>query len=291
MTTTKKEPLPSAERLYLREIKKFSLLKPKEEIELVKKFQKGDKKAKERFIEANLRLVVSIVKKYINVSPNLTFLDLVQEGNLGLFKAVDKFDLKRDCKFSTHATWWIRQAITRALTDKSRTIRIPYNKDLFIRKYLQTKDILIQKLKRQPLSEEIAKKMSVKVKKIYDIQKVLEESKIISLETPVRTNSKKEAVLNDFIEDTNKILFPDEMVDKKIFQEYFQKNELFSCLTPKERKVLELRFGFTDGTARSLEKIGKILGYTRERIRQIEVKAFRKIKENTDVNELKKFLC
>lgn len=286
---SKKEKLPDAVEQYFGKIKKFPLLKPEEEIKLAQKIQKGDKAAKDQFAEANLRLVVLIAKRYVGISPNLTFLDLIQEGNLGLFKAVDKFDWKRGYKFSTYATWWIKQTIIYALSDQSRTIRIPRNKGWVIRKYFKTKEVLTQELKREPLLEEIAYEMEMDIKKICNIPKILKTSETIPLETSVDEESN--ITLNNSIEDT-KTLSSDKVVDKKLFQEHIREHmpELFSCLTPKEKKILKLRFGFTDGIPHTLKKIGKDFRISRERVRQIEAKALENMRKYPKINELKKFL-
>ena len=286
MATTKKEEFSDAVTQYLKEVGKFSLLKPEEEIELAKKIEKGDEKARNQFREANLKLVVSIAKKYIGVSPNLTFLDLIQEGNFGLFKAVDKFNYRLGYKFSTYATWWIRQAIIRALSDQSRTIRIPVYMVEVVKKYKKIKSYLSQILDREPLEEEIVTEMGLDELESFNILQALKMSEIISLESPV-SGDKSNGVLGDFIEDVKISL--DEKIDMKLLQKHFQENELFSCLNPRQKKVLELRHGFTDGIPHTLEEIGQEFRVTWQMIQCIEKQALKKIRENTDINKLKNF--
>ncbi len=254
-------------QMYLREIGKYPLLNAQSERDLAKRIVEGDSEARNLLARANLRLVVSIAKKYVGRSPDLTLLDLIQEGNLGLFKAVDKFDYSKGFKFSTYATWWIRQAITRALADQSRTIRIPVHMVETIAKYKQVSRRLSQDLGRDPLAEEIALEMGVDVDKIYQIEKIDQDT--ISLESPVGSDDGDEgkSVLGDFIKD-DKILSPDQEVARRILAD--QLKEILEELSPKEREILKLRHGLEDGIYHTLEEVGKKFGVTRERIRQIE---------------------
>jgi RNA polymerase primary sigma factor len=258
-------------QMYLREIGQYPLLTTPEERALAKRVMEGDEEAKNLLARANLRLVVSIAKKYIGRSPDLTLLDLIQEGNIGLFKAVDKFDYTKGYKFSTYATWWIRQAITRALADQSRTIRIPVHMVETIAKYKQVFRRLAQDFGRDPLPEEIAIEMGVETDKIHMIEKIQQDT--VSLETPVGDDDER-STLGDFIAD-EKILPPDQETSRRILAD--QIKEILEDLSPKERKILALRHGLEDGIYHTLEEVGKEFGVTRERIRQIEAKAIKKI--------------
>lgn len=265
--------LPDNVQIYLKEIGKTPLLTTPEEREIAKKVAHGDEDARQKLIKANLRLVVSIAKRYVNRSPQLGILDLIQEGNLGLFRAVQKFDYRRGFKFSTYATWWIRQAITRALADHSRTIRIPVHMVETISKYTQARRKLMQELGREPLAEEVAIEMNVSVDKIRHIQKISQE--VISLESPV--GEKEDSTLSEFIED-EKTLSPSQVVSRELLKD--QIREVLNDLTDRERKILELRFGLSDNNPHTLEEVGKVFGVTRERIRQIEAKALEKIRQH-----------
>ena len=272
-------------QMYLKEIGQYPLLSASEERDLAKRVMEGDIEAKNLLARANLRLVVSIAKKYVGRSPDLTLLDLIQEGNLGLFKAVDKFDYTRGYKFSTYATWWIRQAITRALADQSRTIRIPVHMVETIAKYKQVVRRLSQDLGRDPLPEEIATEMGVEVEKIYTIEQINQDT--VSLESPVGDEGDdSKSVLGDFIPD-EKILSPDQETSRRILAD--QIKEILDDLSPKERKILEMRNGLMDGITHTLEEVGKEFGVTRERIRQIEAKAHQKIREHQKANRLKNY--
>lgn len=269
-------------QMYLREIGKVSLLTGEEEIDLAKRIGKGDVAARKRLTEANLRLVVSIAKKYMG--RNLGLLDLIQEGNLGLFRAVEKFDWRKGYKFSTYATWWIRQAITRALADQSRTIRIPVHMVETLNKYAQAERQLVQDLGREPLPEEIAAEMGIEVEKVYHLKKISQET--VSIDSPVGDDAEDESSLGDFIvdEDTTK---PNEMAGRQILKEYVQ--GILKDLDPREQKILKMRFGLEDGVTHTLEEVGEEFGVTRERIRQIEAKALEKIKEHVDIHKLKDY--
>ncbi len=264
--------LPDAVQMYLKEIGRTPLLTTDEEKTLAKRAEKGDEEARQRFIQANLRLVVSIAKRYVNRTPNLSILDLVQEGNIGLSRAVDKFDYRKGFKFSTYATWWIRQAITRALADQSRTIRIPVHMVETISKYTQAKRRLLQELGREPLPEEIAIEMSLPVAKIHHIQKISQE--VVSLESPVG-DSDEDSTLSEFIPDERN-LTPAQVASQTLLREKVK--EILVDLTPREQKILQLRFGLEDGITHTLEEVGKEFGVTRERIRQIEAKALSRIR-------------
>ena len=268
-------------RMYLKEIGKVPLLSAEEEIELAKRMENGDVEAKNRLAEANLRLVVSIAKRY--VGRGMLFLDLIQEGNLGLIKAVDKFDFRKGFKFSTYATWWIRQAITRAIADQARTIRIPVHMVETINKLLRVSRQLLQELGREPTPEEIAKEMDIPVERVREIQKISQEP--VSLETPI--GEEEDSHLGDFIQDDN-VPVPAEEAASTILKE--QLVEVLGTLTEREQKVLRLRFGLDDGRARTLEEVGREFNVTRERIRQIEAKALRKLRHPSRSRKLRDFL-
>lgn len=270
-------------QMYLREIGQYPLLSAYEEKTLSKRILEGDDEARNLLARANLRLVVSIAKKYVGRSPDLTLLDLIQEGNLGLFKAVDKFDFTKGFKFSTYATWWIRQAITRALADQSRTIRIPVHMVETMAKYKQISRRLSQDLGREPMPEEIATEMGIEVEKVYQIEKISQDT--ISLELPVGDEDDRSR-LSDFISD-DKITSPDQEVAHSILTD--QITEILDALSEKERKILELRHGLIDGTYHTLEEVGKEFGVTRERIRQIEAKALEKIRQHDKARRLKSY--
>ncbi len=270
-------------QMYLREIGRVPLLSAEEEIKLAKANEKGDLSAKQKLTEANLRLVVSIAKKYVGRSHNLSLLDLIQEGNIGLFRAVEKFDYRKGYKFSTYATWWIRQAITRALADQSRTIRIPVHMVETINKYTQVTRRLVQELGREPLPEEIAAEMNLEVDKIRHIQKISQET--VSLETSVG-DSDDDSVLGDFIEDTETIM-PTQSASRKLLKNHV--GEVLEELTPREQKILKIRFGLEDGVTHTLEEVGQEFGVTRERIRQIEAKALDKIRDHRAIKKLKDY--
>ena len=268
-------------QMYLREIGKVPLLKGDEETKLAKRKEKGDMEAKKKLVEANLRLVVSIAKKFTGRS--LSLLDLIQEGNIGLFRAVEKFDYRKGYKFSTYATWWIRQAITRALADQSRTIRIPVHMVETINRFQQAERRLIQDLGREPLPEEIAAEMGEELDKVWHIIKISQET--VSLETSVGEDD-EDSTLGDFIED-EKTITPDRVAALQLLKDHVQ--EIISTLTPREQKILEMRFGLTDGVAHTLEEVGQEFGVTRERIRQIEAKALEKIQENVGMRKLRDY--
>lgn len=270
-------------QMYLREIGQYPLLSAQEEKTLAKRIDEGDDEARNLLARANLRLVVSIAKKYVGRSPDLTLLDLIQEGNLGLFKAVDKFDFTKGFKFSTYATWWIRQAITRALADQSRTIRIPVHMVETMAKYKQVSRRLAQDLGREPMSEEIATEMGIEVEKVYQIEKISQDT--ISLELPIGDDDDRSR-LSDFISD-DKIVSPDQEVSHSILTD--QITEILDTLSEKERKILEMRHGLLDGTYHTLEEVGKEFGVTRERIRQIEAKALEKIRQHEKARRLKSY--
>lgn len=267
-------------QMYLREIGKISLINAEEERELAKRIEGGDEEARKKMTQANLRLVVSIAKRYIGRSPHLTLLDLIQEGNIGLFKAVEKFDYRKGFKFSTYATWWIRQAITRALADQARTIRIPVHMVETISKYTQVKRRLLQDLGREPLAEEVASEMGVEVEKVRHIQKIAQET--ISLETPVGDDDEDSAI-GEFIEDEKEIM-PHQAAARHILKD--QIGSILNDLSPREQKILRLRFGLDDGVTHTLEEVGKEFGVTRERIRQIEAKALTKIRQHGHLKKL-----
>ena len=268
-------------RMYLKEIGKVPLLNADEEIELAKRMSEGDEDAKKRLAEANLRLVVSIAKRY--VGRGMLFLDLIQEGNLGLIKAVEKFDYQKGFKFSTYATWWIRQAITRAIADQARTIRIPVHMVETINKLIRVSRQLLQELGREPMPEEIAKEMDMPVERVREILKISQEP--VSLETPI--GEEEDSHLGDFIQDDN-VPVPAEAAAQTLLKE--QLNEVLDTLTEREQKVLRLRFGMNDGRARTLEEVGKEFDVTRERIRQIEAKALRKLRHPSRSRKLRDYL-
>ncbi len=268
-------------RMYLKEIGKIPLLTPEEEIELAKRIEQGDEEAKKRLAEANLRLVVSIAKRY--VGRGMLFLDLIQEGNLGLLKAVEKFDYRKGYKFSTYATWWIRQAITRAIADQARTIRIPVHMVETINKLVRVSRQLLQEKGREPTPEEIAKEMNMPVEKVREILKIAQEP--VSLETPI--GEEEDSHLGDFIPDDD-ALAPSEAAAHSMLKE--QLMEVLDSLNEREKKVLKLRFGLEDGRARTLEEVGREFNVTRERIRQIEAKALRKLRHPSRSKKLKDFL-
>jgi len=271
-------------QIYLREIGQYPLLTAAEERELAKRIEKSDSEARNILARSNLRLVVSIAKKYVGRSADLTLLDLIQEGNLGLFRAVDKFDWKKGFKFSTYATWWIRQAITRALADQSRTIRIPVHMVETIAKYKQVSRRLAQMLGREPQAEEIAVEMGVEPEKIYQIEKINQDT--LSLENPVGSDDDDRSTLGDFIPD-EKIPSPVQESSERILTE--QVRAILSDLSPKERRILEMRHGLMDGIYHTLEEVGREFGVTRERIRQIEAKALEKIRTHDKARHLKSY--
>ncbi|MBE5947038.1 MAG: RNA polymerase sigma factor RpoD [Lachnospiraceae bacterium] len=268
-------------RMYLKEIGKVPLLSAEEEIELAKRMEDGDEEAKKKLAEANLRLVVSIAKRY--VGRGMLFLDLIQEGNLGLIKAVEKFDYRKGYKFSTYATWWIRQAITRAIADQARTIRIPVHMVETINKLIRVSRQLLQELGREPLPEEIAAEMDIPVERVREILKISQEP--VSLETPI--GEEEDSHLGDFIQDEN-VPVPAEAAAFTLLKE--QLVEVLGTLTEREQKVLRLRFGLDDGRARTLEEVGKEFKVTRERIRQIEAKALRKLRHPSRSRKLRDYL-
>ncbi len=266
-------------QMYLREIGKVPLLKPEEEIELAKRIEKGDAEARKRLAEANLRLVVSIAKKY--TGRNLSLLDLIQEGNLGLFRAVEKFDYRKGYKFSTYGTWWIRQAVTRALADQARTIRIPVHMIETINKFTQVQRRLLQDLGRDPLPEEIASEMGLPVEKVRHIMKISQET--VSIDTAVGEED-EDSTLKDFIMDEETVT-PEQAAGRELLKEHVK--EILKDLLPREQKILRMRFGLTDGVFHTLEEVGQEFGVTRERIRQIEAKALEKIREHKGLRKLK----
>ncbi len=270
-------------QIYLKEIGKVAMLTAREEKELARRIEENDQEARKRLIKANLRLVVSIAKKYVGRSPNLTLLDLIQEGNLGLFRAVEKFDWRKGYKFSTYATWWIRQAITRALADQSRTIRIPVHMVETISKYGKARRKLLQVLGRQPLPEEIAAEMGTEVDKVQHIRQIRQKS--ISLETPVG-DDQKDSILAEFIPD-EKTPLPSRKATLNLLKERL--SEISADLTPREKKILSMRFGLEDGVTHTLEEVGQEFGVTRERIRQIQAKALEKIRRLEGLKKLKDY--
>ena len=277
ISSTTQDPV----KMYLKDIGKVPLLSAEEEIELAKRMENGDQNAKKRLAEANLRLVVSIAKRY--VGRGMLFLDLIQEGNLGLIKAVEKFDYKKGYKFSTYATWWIRQAITRAIADQARTIRIPVHMVETINKLIRVSRQLLQELGREPLPEEIAKEMDMPVERVREILKISQEP--VSLETPI--GEEEDSHLGDFIQDDN-VPVPAEAAAQTLLKE--QLDEVLDTLTEREQKVLRLRFGMNDGRARTLEEVGREFDVTRERIRQIEAKALRKLRHPSRSRKLRDYL-
>jgi RNA polymerase primary sigma factor len=268
-------------QMYLREIGKIPLLAAEEEVALAKRKERNDKEAERRLIEANLRLVVSIAKKF--VGKQLSLLDLIQEGNVGLFRAVKKFEYRKGFKFSTYATWWIRQAITRALADQSRTIRIPVHMVETINRFKQVERRLIQDLGREPLLEELAAEMDMPLEKVQHIQKISQET--VSLDTSVGDDD-DDSKLEDFIEDV-KNLSPDKAAARQLLKDYV--NDAMRDLTPREQKILEMRFGLEDGVSHTLEEVGREFDVTRERIRQIEAKALEKIQQKEIIQKLRDY--
>lgn len=267
-------------QMYLREIGRVPLLTREKEVTLAKRKERGDVAAKQNLAEANLRLVVSIAKKYVGRSANLSLLDLIQEGNIGLFRAVEKFDYRKGYKFSTYATWWIRQAITRAIADQSRTIRIPVHMVETINKFSQVTRRLVQDLGREPMPEEIASEMGIEIEKVRHIMKISQDT--VSLETSIGEDD-DDSTLRDFIEDTDTVL-PSQTAGRQLLKEYVK--EIIIELSPREQKILKLRFGLEDGVAHTLEEIGQEFGVTRERIRQIEAKALEKIRKHKESERL-----
>ena len=284
MATNIENDLPDAVQVYLKEIGKTPLLTFAEEKELAKRAEQDDEEARHKLIKANLRLVVSIAKRYVNRSPSLSILDLIQEGNIGLSRAVDKFDYRKGFKFSTYATWWIRQAITRALADQSRTIRIPVHMVETISKYTQIKRKLAQDLGREPLAPEIAVEMEIDVEKVRHIQKISQE--VVSLESPIGDGDDEDSKLLEFIQDENN-LSPSQMAARSLLKDKI--DEILIDLTEREQKILEMRFGLQDGVTHTLEEVGKIFTVTRERIRQIEAKALDKIREHDKSDALEEY--
>jgi len=269
-------------QMYLREIGKVPLLSTAEEVELAKRKEKGDKEAEKKLIEANLRLVVSIAKKFTGAK-GLSLLDLIQEGNIGLFRAVEKFEYRKGYKFSTYATWWIRQAITRALADQSRTIRIPVHMVETINKFQQVERQLIQDLGREPLPEEIAAEMGEEIDKVRHVIKISQDT--ISLETSIGEDD-EDSTLEDFIEDVKNVT-PDRSAALQLLKDYVK--EVIAELTPREQKILEMRFGLVDGVAHTLEEVGREFDVTRERIRQIEAKALERIQKHVGIKKLRDY--
>ncbi|MBI2052860.1 MAG: sigma-70 family RNA polymerase sigma factor [Candidatus Ryanbacteria bacterium] len=267
-------------QMYLKEIGRISLINAEEERELARRIEKGDEDAKQKLTQANLRLVVSIAKRYVGRSSNLSLLDLIQEGNIGLFRAVEKFDWRRGYKFSTYATWWIRQAITRAIADQARTIRIPVHMVETISKFQQVRRRLTQDLGREPLPEEIASEMGIEVDKVHHIMKISQDT--VSLETPVGEDE-EDSTLGEFIED-DKILSPAEETSRRILRDHIR--DIIRDLLPREQKILKMRFGLEDGITHTLEDVGKEFGVTRERIRQIEAKAIEKIRQHESAKKI-----
>jgi len=278
LNSNKMDPI----QIYLREIGKISLLTPEEEKELAKRIKKEDKAAKNHLIEANLRLVVSIAKRYKNISHNLSLLDLVQEGSQGLIKAAEKFDWRKGYKFSTYATWWIRQAISRALANQGKTIRIPIHMVENLSKYTQTNEKLLQELGRRPLAEEIASEMGIDINKVYELARI--SQKITSLETPI--GEKGNSILSDVIPD-NKVISPSRKAATILLRKRLK--EILKELSPRERKILSMRYGFEDDINYTLEKVGREFGLTRERIRQIESRALQKIRQSEKIKKLKDY--
>ncbi|OGZ00455.1 MAG: RNA polymerase sigma factor RpoD [Candidatus Liptonbacteria bacterium RIFCSPLOWO2_01_FULL_52_25] len=274
--------VPDAVQMYLKEIGKTPLLTKLEERELAKRAEKSDEEARQRLMKANLRLVVSIAKRYVNRTPHLSILDLIQEGNIGLSRAVEKFDYRKGFKFSTYATWWIRQAITRALADQSRTVRIPVHMVETISKYTQARRQLIQELGRDPLAEEIAAEMGLEVDKVRHIQKISQE--VLSIETPI--GDEEDSTLSDFIPD-EKNSTPSQLTAHALLRDLIK--AILVDLSDREQKILRMRFGLEDGVNHTLEEVGKAFGVTRERIRQIEAKALEKIRDHDKAKALEGF--
>ncbi len=274
--------VPDAVQMYLKEIGKTPLLTKDEERELAKRAEKGDEEARQKLMKANLRLVVSIAKRYVNRTPHLSILDLIQEGNIGLSRAVEKFDYRRGFKFSTYATWWIRQAITRALADQSRTVRIPVHMVETISKYTQVRRQLIQELGRDPLAEEVAAEMGIDVDKVRHIQKISQE--VLSIETPI--GDEEDSTLSDFIPDERNAT-PSQLTARAMLRDLIR--EIMVDLTDREQQILKMRFGLDDGVSHTLEEVGKAFGVTRERIRQIEAKALEKVREHSKAPALEGF--
>jgi len=268
-------------QMYLKEIGRISFVTASEEKELAKKIENGDEEAKKKLAKANLRLVVSIAKRYIGRSPNLTLLDLIQEGNLGLFRAVEKFDWRRGYKFSTYATWWIRQSVTRALADQAKTVRIPVHMVETISKYTQTRRRLLQDLGREPLPEEVAAEMGIEVGRVLYIMKISQET--VSLETPVG-DDEEDSVLAEFVED-QKTIAPSTEAARSLLKDRLK--EILIDLTPREQKILAMRFGLENGVTHTLEEVGQEFNVTRERIRQIEAKSLERIREHQSLKKLK----
>lgn len=283
-TYSRKSTAYDSIQMYLKEIGQYPLITAADERNLAQRIEAGEEEARTLLARANLRLVVSIAKKYVGRSPDLTMLDLIQEGNIGLFKAVDKFDWTKGFKFSTYATWWIRQAITRALADQSRTIRIPVHMVETIAKYKQIHRRLSQDLGRDPMPEEISTEMGIDIDRVYTIIKIDQET--VSLESPVGDESDGKSTLGDFIPDDT-LLSPDHESAKRILSD--QVTEILGDLTPKERKILEMRNGIIDGVNHTLEEVGKEFGVTRERIRQIEAKAHERIRQHEKANRLRNY--
>ena len=283
ITALETTDLPDAVQLYLKSIGRTALLTAQEEKDLAKRSEQGDEEARHRLIQANLRLVVSIAKHYVNRSSNLGILDLIQEGNIGLSRAVDKFDYRKGFKFSTYATWWIRQAITRAIADQSRTIRIPVHMVETISKYTQIRRRLAQELGRDPLAEEIAIEMGISVEKVRHIQEISQE--VLSLEAPVGDDDEA-STLSEFIRD-EKGLTPDQVTAHSLLREKIV--EIMNDLAPREREIISMRFGLVDGVTHTLEEVGKKFGVTRERIRQIEAKALDKMRDHEKARALEEY--
>jgi RNA polymerase primary sigma factor len=285
LDTEEWESLPEAKvdavQVYLKEISRYPPLSPEEEKELAKRIEKGDKEARQKLVKANLRLVVSIAKKYIGRSSHLSFLDLIQEGNLGLFRAVEKFDWRKGYKFSTYATWWIRQAISRALADQARTVRIPVHMVELLSKYNQVKRKLTQDLGREPTAEEVASEMGIEAEKIYSLMKISQSS--VSLETPVGEDE-EDSLLGEFIAD-EKTPPPSMEAARALLRERL--TEILKDLNERERKIIAMRFGLEGEKTHTLEEVGKAFGVTRERIRQIESKALEKIRQHEKLKKLK----